>query len=206
MVQTKILRIALLGVGALVVSSSLALAFEAAPSHRRDATHRAAIDVDADLAPRDSESIRARATVEISASPTAVRDAILDLDARVADGWMVDGVSVYRDEVAPSHIHRRARWALSILGYEINYHCTYDWNAQTDEIVWSLDESQSNDLEHAGGVYQLRPGAQPDVTTLTYTVEVGSRHRAAAPLKRRITKRNVAKLLESVRQRAEAGV
>ncbi len=39
---------------------------------------------------------------------------------------------------------------------------------------------------------------------LTYTVEVGSKHEAAKPIKRSITARNVRKLLESVRTRAEA--
>ncbi len=199
-------RVVVLGAALLVASSSLALAYQGAPGEPANATATAApIDVDANLATEDGKAIRAQATVEIAASTRAVRDAILDLDARAAEGWMVDAVDVYRDDVSDERIHRRAKWSLSILGFSITYHCVYDWRADTNEIVWALDDGMPNDLDHARGVYTLAAGDAPGTTSLSYTVEVGSKHSAAAPLKRRITKRNVAKLLGSVRTRAEAG-
>ena len=115
---------------------------------------------------------------------------------------MVDAVSVYRDESDKDHIHRRARWELSILGIEITYHCLYDWDRKSSAIRWSLDPSRTNDLDLAQGVYELEPAEGG--TKLTYTVEVGSKHQAAKPIKRSITSRNVRNLLESVRTRAEA--
>lgn len=163
----------------------------------------ASIDVETDLEPDHPGAIRARASVFVRATPEAVRDAVLDLQARAEEGWMVDAVSIYRDSRSDDHIHRRARWELSILGIEITYHCRYDWDRERSQIRWSLDESRENDLDLAEGIYDLE--ARNGGTRLTYTVEVGSEHRAAKPLKRSITARNVRKLLESVRERAEGG-
>ncbi len=203
--EVMALRINVLLCGAMFVTAPADVSSAPLASAPRGAGERRAdIEVDTTLQPRVADSLRARATVDIDASARVVRDAILDLDARVADGWMVDAVAVYRDETSSTHIHRRARWELSILGFEIVYHCTYDWNAQSQRIEWGLDPAKPNDLDHARGVYELAPGPQPDTTRLTYTVEVGSKHRAAQPIKRRVTKRNVSKLLASVRERAEA--
>lgn len=167
------------------------------------AASAASIEVETDLKPEHTGAIRARASVFVHATPEQVRDAVLDLQARADEGWMVDAVSVYRDKSSADHIHRRARWELSILGIEIVYHCRYDWDRERSEIRWSLDDSRENDLELAEGIYEL--DARSGGTRLTYTVEVGSEHRAAKPLKRSITARNVRKLLESVRERAEGG-
>lgn len=193
-------------VGVLVASLVPTTDAEAA-SPRPGNVHRAMpvaakVEVDTDLTPTHDGAIRAKASVFVAASSDEVRDAVFDLQARAADGWMVDAVSLYRDDTDRDHIHRRARWELSILGIEITYHCRYDWSRESGTIRWSLDPSRTNDLDLAEGLYELEP--RQGGTALTYTVEVGSKHEAAKPIKRSITARNVRKLLESVRTRAEA--
>lgn len=193
-----------MAVGAMMSSAEA----ETAPWSDEEATVRPAgagaakVEVNTDLTPEHEGGIRARASVFVSAPADEVRDAVLDLQARAKEGWMVDAVSVYRDDSDDDHIHRRARWELSILGIDITYHCVYDWDRASSEIRWSLDSSRTNDLDLAEGVYELEP--RRGGTKLTYTVEVGSKHEAAKPIKRSITARNVRKLLESVRTRAEA--
>lgn len=185
--------------------------FLANPAHEAEARSPASrvayssrdIDVDPDLEPNVPGSIRSRATVQISAPCPAVRDAILDLQARADEGWMVESVNVYRNEVSDERIHRRARWTLSVLGFQIIYHTVYDWDAASNTIVWSLDESRLNDLTAAEGVYELRPRGKGKSTELAYTVEVGTKHAGTRALERRLTVRNIERLLESVRRRAE---
>ncbi len=199
----------LLGVSVVAVTAASLVPTtdaEAAPLHLGEMDGAvpiaAKVEVDTDLVPTHEGAIRARASVFVAASADDVRDAVFDLQARAAEGWMVDAVSVYEDETDRDKIHRRARWELSILGIEITYHCRYDWSRESGTIRWSLDPTRTNDLDLAEGVYELVPRGRG--TMLTYTVEVGSKHEAAKPIKRSITARNVRKLLESVRTRAEA--
>ncbi|MEM6291120.1 MAG: SRPBCC family protein [Myxococcota bacterium] len=204
--MSKVLSALILGCIAIPGSSAAAPLRPAAPPARAwleapAPVQMSNIAVDTDLEPSRDGAIRARATVFVAASPDAVRDAVLDLQARADEGWMVDAVNVYRDETTEGSIHRRARWELSILGVDITYHCRYDWSRTSGKIRWSLDPSRSNDLELAQGVYELDPFEGG--TLLTYTVEVGSKHAAARPLKRSITARNVRQLLDSIRERAK---
>jgi hypothetical protein len=132
-----------------------------------------------------------------------VRDEILDLQARVDDSWIVDKVEVYRNDVTDEHIHRRAKWTLSVLGVEVVYHTYYDWDKKTSQISWGLDDSKDNDLQRAVGTYSLAAGNTSGTTTVTYVFEIGTRHRITQGLKRRLTVRSVRELLDSIRTRSE---
>jgi hypothetical protein len=160
------------------------------------------IEVDPTLTPEVDGCVRSKTVIQVAAPPQAVRDAILDLDARVQESWIVDSVEVYRDEVTAEHIHRRARWILSVLGVEVVYHTYYDWDAKTSEIEWGLDDSRSNDLRRAVGTYKL-DASNDGTTKLTYVFEIGTRHLITEGLKRRLTVRSVRELLDSIRTRSE---
>ena len=161
------------------------------------------IDIDAELDPEVDGCVRALATVHIDAPPGAVRDAILDLQARVTESWIVDSVDVYREHKTRSRTHRAAKWTLSVMGVEIIYHTVYDWNASTREVNWHLDPDRTNDLRRAVGRYKLRPSGK-NGTKLVYTFEVGTKRKVPLAIRRRITKRSVRELLDSVRRRAES--
>jgi hypothetical protein len=170
---------------------------EALPVASRD------IDVDPTLTPEVDGCVRAKSVVDVAASHKTVRDAILDLEARVEESWIVDSVDVYLDEVGEEHIHRRAKWTLSVLGVEVVYHTVYHWDKAKSEITWDLDPDRENDLQRAVGRYHLGAGTTADQTRVTYVFEIGTRHRITQGLKRRLTVRSVRELLDSIRTRSE---
>lgn len=179
----------------------LALAMSTSSAEVEERLDRGEIVIETSMVAGHDDRVVADGTVDITADCDAVWSAILDFPARVAENWMVQDVSVYHDGSRKRVVDRSARWDLRVMGVDIRYHTTYRGDLTSGQLDWALDADEDNDLKYAAGTYHVAP--HDDRTRLHYRFVVASKHRLTPWLRRKLTRREVKRLLHRIRTRAE---
>jgi hypothetical protein len=137
--------------------------------------------------------------IDAAATPDEVIDALLDLDARCAEQRAARSVQVYARSADPEEV--RARWVISVLGWETAFHLIYRVDRPQGVVTFGLDETLPNDVLAAEGDYRVY--AQGSTTRLVYrTHSVPS---ASTPewIRKRIAASSLVEQLRGIRLRAE---
>jgi hypothetical protein len=160
--------------------------------------------VNADLRTRTPEAIKVMAVVDVRAAPGVVWDVIVDFNDRVKNSWLVDSARPYADHSKDGHLDTGIRWRLSIMGSEIIYHARYAGDRAGGYMDWTVDATRDNDIEPSHGRYTIikLPGRGAG-SRLIYVFEVQAKRAVGKAIRKRLVDRNIGKLMEHVRERAE---
>lgn len=163
------------------------------------------VSIDTTLPTKLENGLSARAIVDVHAPPEVIWDTVLDFPARAKDSWMIDAVSIYKEDWKGSTLTRGARWELSVMGVKIVYHTLYTGDRKLGFVDWKLDASKNNDLAGGSGNYSVYALDQsPGESRLVYTFEAAATRSIGKGLRRRLTKSNVTKMMTQLRDTAEA--
>ena len=67
-------------------------------------------------------------------------------------------MSTYQDDAWTGDLMTRAaRWELSILGFEVAFHTSYEYDRKQSYLEFNLDRAQENDIVYTWGSYQVLP-------------------------------------------------
>jgi hypothetical protein len=192
---------------ALLVALLVGLTAPAAPSLTEAEEARLAagkVVVQQNLPPEREGGIRTRAIAEVSATPEAVWNALLDFQPRVAENAALKKVTTYEEVWAGDVLRRKARWDLSVVGTEIVFHNDYTYDRAASYLNWVLDETKDNDLVYSWGSYQVLPSPiHPGLSRLVYVSENESARKIPKWLRKELAESSMSKLINGIRKRAE---
>ena len=138
------------------------------------------------------------AIVDVSASPEATLDAVLDLPARAGDIESLEKVELYKPTTQTS-LH--AKYFTSLMGLEAIFHIEYSIDRGEGYTEYRLDKSQDNDLNDSHGSYQVYEHGSGTRLVYRSTVDGGA---AARMVKKAVLSDSLPEQLLGMKRRAEA--
>ena len=143
----------------------------------------------------DAESV---AIVDVAAPPPVVLAAVMDLPKRVEEIGGLKGCALYGE--APGRVG--ARWEMGLAVYKAQFHTLYEYDLAAGWSVYTLDDSQDNDLLESAGSYQAY--AIPGGSRLVYRSRSRSKGEVPDWLRKRLAHSASREMLGGMKSRAEA--
>lgn len=139
------------------------------------------------------------AVMDTTASPQALIDAAVDLQARVAENSVTTGVNIYREEPGV----RAGEWTLSIMGSETKFSIIYEHDRSRGWCYYKLDDSRENDILSSVGSYQAY--AHGSGSRVVYRGFSDSGKSVPSFVSKWLGNSSLTDQMEGIRKRAEAG-
>jgi hypothetical protein len=152
----------------------------------------------------DDVAFKVMGIIEIDSTADKVWTEILDFDARLAENAPAKAFDMYLDETTDGTRNMAARWDLKVLGQDITYYDTYQYNAAEQLLTFSLDEEQESDLERIEGYYQTVPSPiLENGTRLVYVVDMDTGRKLPESFQKFLANHSLKETLRALKRRAE---
>jgi len=147
---------------------------------------------------RDASAGTAIGVIHINADPRVVLEEVVNLQARVEEVSLIDGLELYIDE----NDKKGARWELSMAGIDVQFHVVYQINWDNGWCTFDLDPTKDNSITDSSGSYKTEP--IPDGTRLYYRSYAASANPAPNWVRKALSQHSMKQQLKGIKARAEA--